>query len=372
DPRDERAQRSPHHPAPPGEGPAPRAVPRRLRVRRAVGDHPGDGAAGAALRLHLDAAERRRPRAGRRRGRVLADRRLVVPAHRRRRPRGRRHPDRLPRPRGRAPAAVHLGAVERVDHAGAGRPAQRHELDVVVAQAHQAPRRPQPGGQGPRHRVVGAGLHPRRREAAGPGRLVVRRPPGLVLLPPAAPRGPEPARAEHQGPVRARRRQAPLGRAQLHHRAPRRLPRRDLPGAAPRQGRRLPRRPAGPLRPLHGLLLRAQPQGHAPGARVDEGRLPAPPGAHVPQHPRRALHHLAARRAEPPGRAPPVPEHAPPQPGPRPGGRAPVLRRARRGLHRDRPAHLVRHRRPVPEPGGPGRPRPVRVPAGRELPPPGL
>lgn len=69
----------------------------------------------------------------------------------------------------------------------------------------------------------------------------------------------------------------------------------------------LHRRPAGPLRALHGPGVRAEPQGHADARGGREARLPARPGAHRPQRPRRAGHRLRARRAELPDRASPVP-----------------------------------------------------------------
>ena len=41
------------------------------------------------------------------------------------------------------------------------------------------------------------------------------------------------------------------------------------------------------LRPLHGLLIRAQPHRHAAGLAQAEARLPPPPGPDEPQHQRR-------------------------------------------------------------------------------------
>ena len=131
----------------------------------------------------------------------------------------------------------------------------------------------------------------------------------------------------------------------------RRLPDRGVPGAVPGQGRGVHRRPAGAVRALHGLLVRAQPQGHADPRRRRQDRLPAPAGAHLPQHPRQLARRLRPRRAELPDRAPPVPQHA-----------APNLRRAqplvrafcaaaRPGLLRDQPVRLLR----------PGAPPPPRV-----------
>ena len=106
--------------------------------------------------------------------------------------------------------------------------------------------------------------------------------------------------------------------------------------AAARQGRRVLLRADGAVRRLPRRLVRAEPQGHADHPRGDEGRLPAPPGAHVPQHPRRRGRRLRDGRPELPGRAPPLPEHAAPEPQARPAGRARVLRAAGREVHRGR------------------------------------
>ena len=69
-----------------------------------------------------------------------------------------------------------------------------------------------------------------------------------------------------------------------------------------------------------------------------------------------------------PGGAPPVPEHAAPAPVTGPHHRAGALPVARRAVHRDQPVAFVPDRRPVPQRGGPGRPRPVRVPRRRAVP----
>ena len=47
-------------------------------------------------------------------------------------------------------------------------------------------------------------------------------------------------------------------------------------------------RPAGPVRSLHGVLVRPEPHRDAAGLTQAEARLPAPPGADEPQHHRRA------------------------------------------------------------------------------------
>ena len=81
--------------------------------------------------------------------------------------------------------------------------------------------------------------------------------------------------------------------------------------------------PPGPVRAVPGLLVRAQPQGHAdPHPRRPAG-LPPPPGADLPQRARQPAGRLPPRRPQLPDRAPPVPEHAPtqPAPGPAPGPR---------------------------------------------------
>ncbi len=106
-------------------------------------------------------------------------------------------------------------------------------------------------------------------------------------------------------------------------------------GAAARdaagQGRGVRRGAARGLRPLHGGRLRAQPHRDAHRRARRQARLPAPPGAHVAQHQRRRRRRLPHGGPEPAGRAPPVPEHAAPEPARGAADGAGVLRRP--GIH---------------------------------------
>ena len=123
---------------------------------------------------------------------------LVVPAVARCRARAGRHPVRLPGPRRRAPADLPVADVERVDLPAALRRLRRPRLRLVARQAQPPPRQPQQGGPRPRHRQRGLRLHPRRRGVLHAGsRCLVRPPPGLAVLPPAHPGGPQPARRRH-------------------------------------------------------------------------------------------------------------------------------------------------------------------------------
>ena len=54
-------------------------------------------------------------------------------------------------------------------------------------------------------------------------------------------------------------------------------------GVVAAAGGRVRDRPAGPVRPVPGLLVRPQPQGHAHPHRGRAARLPAPPGPDLPQ-----------------------------------------------------------------------------------------
>jgi len=105
---------------------------------------------------------------------------------------------------------------------------------------------------------------------------LARRPSGLVLLPTAAARGCVSALGRHQAGVRPRQGRAPLGRDDLPGRTARRAARPGLHRAAARHGLRLPGRPAGGVRLLHGLLVRAQPHRHAARVAEAQARLPAP------------------------------------------------------------------------------------------------
>ena len=114
------------------------------------------------------------------------------------------------------------------------------------------------------------------------------RAPGRLLLPDPAARGALAARVERAPRARTRAHRPPAGRDRLPRRAHRRVPRAGLPRALARQGRRVPRDPARAVRLLHGHVVRAEPQGHAARAEGHEARLPAPPGADEPQHPRQS------------------------------------------------------------------------------------
>ena len=112
---------------------------------------------------------------------------------------------------------------------------------------------------------------------------------------------------------------------------------------------------------LFGLYLGASFAPNHKGMPIlDAGRphrLPAPPGAHLPQRPRRLAHRPRPGRPELPDRAPPVPLHAPAQPAPLPGDDQGVLRAAGPALLRDQPGRLLR-----PGPALPQRRRPVSPP----------
>ena len=90
-----------------------------------------------------------------------------------------------------------------------------------------------------------------------------------------------------------------------------------------------------------GCCVRPQPQGHAGAERGGQPRLPAPPGAHLPERQRRPPDRDHARRAQLPDRAPSVPVHAPAVPAPLPRPGAGVLCPDRAAVLRDRPGQLL-------------------------------
>jgi fatty acid desaturase len=66
---------------------------------------------------------------------------------------------------------------------------------------------------------------------------------------------------------------------------------------SPLAGGGVPRCPAGPVRGLHGILVRPQPQRHARCGPGREGRFPARPGPHLTQHSRQLAHRPRPWRA---------------------------------------------------------------------------
>jgi len=102
---------------------------------------------------------------------------------------------------------------------------------------------------------------------------------------------------------------ASLGRDQLHHLPTRRIRRPGLSRTSPGKSIRVPRCAAGPIRPVHGFLIRAQPRRHATGVAQAEAGLPAPAGPDEPQHQRRIADVDLHGWAELSDRAPPVPVH---------------------------------------------------------------
>ena len=186
--------------------------------------------------------------------------------------------------------------------------------------------------------------------------------PGVPVLPAAAAGSGQPACRERPGADPPGGPPPVLGEG-ADYRARGRLPDRGVPGALARQGRGVHHRAAGPVRPVPGVLLRPQPQGHAHPGRRRSQRFPAPPGAHLPQCARRPADRLRPRRPELPDRAPPVPLHAPAQPAPLPGPDRGVLPAARRAVLPEQPGRLLR---PGPAPpqcrrqAGPPRRRDLR------------
>ena len=202
---------------------------------------------------------------------VRPARALVVPAARRGVPGLRVHPDRVRRARRRPPSDRRVTAAQRPARRPARQPARRAQLRLVGRQAQPPPRQSQPRGARPRHRHrKRPGLHERPRASparrAGPGAGAH---PGVPLLPNAPDGGPAPARRER--PCAGGRPTTP----DQDRRGPAAgLPPGGLPDDPVRRalaaagGRVRPRAPV-PVRPLHGLRLRAQPQGHAGPERRD-------------------------------------------------------------------------------------------------------
>ncbi len=96
------------------------------------------------------------------------------------------------------------------------------------------------------------------------------------------------------------------------------LSHRGLPGPVLAPGPGLHRHPARAVRPLPGLRVRPQPQGHAGTEQRGQPGLLAPAGAHLAQRQRVPPDRGHARRPQLPDRAPPVPGHAPPGAAPLP------------------------------------------------------
>src|SRR5215218_5677476 len=293
--------------------------------------------------------------AGRRGGRLRHPGGVVVAAGHRGVSGGGVHPARLRRPRRRPPPALRVPAGQQPGRAPPRQPAGRDQLRLVGPQAQRPPQQPQPRGPGPRHQHHRPGLHrrPGQRQAwAGPRHRPL---PGLAVLPPAAAGGGPPAPGQPQGHPPG------PGAGQRHPRAAAPGTYRRLPGgrgvgvvAAPGDGVR--GRPAGPVRPVPGLCVRAQPQGHAHPDRGRSARLPAPPGADLAQRPRQPGGRLGAGRAQLPDRAPPVPQHAPAQPAPGPAPDPRLLPAPWPALCRGQPGRLLR-------PGGPPPPHRRRTAA---------
>src|SRR5690606_34969466 len=103
---------------------------------------------------------------------------------------------------------------------------------------------------------------------------------------------------------------------------------------------------------VSGLLVRAEPQGHAGPHRRGQAGLPAQAGAHLAERAGRVPRRRGARPAQLPDRAPPVPEHAGAQPAQGAADRAALLRGDRRQLSGDRAVLLVRAGAAAPAPGG--------------------
>src|SRR5450759_737049 len=99
------------------------------------------------------------------------------------------------------------------------------------------------------------------------------------------------------------------------------------------------RRTAGGIRGAARRRVRPQPHRHADFAGGSEGGLPSPPGAHVAQHQPWPHHRLGG--PDLPDRAPPVSQHAAPEPRVRPATGPGRLCRARRRLHRNQPAGVL-------------------------------
>ena len=124
--------------------------------------------------------------------------RLLVAAGGRRVPGGGLHPDRLPRPRRRAPADLRLPAGQLRRRPPARQPRHRAELRLVGRQAQPAPRAPQHRGRGPRHRASARWPSPpRRRAPAGAWPGWSSRYQAYLFFPMLLLRSGQPARREH-------------------------------------------------------------------------------------------------------------------------------------------------------------------------------
>ena len=95
------------------------------------------------------------------------------------------------------------------------------------------------------------------------GRWVARHQ-AVLFFPMLLLEGARSARRQASGPCTHVRQAAPGGSSGAAERPYRRLPRGRVPRPAPRAGGGVHRRPAGPVRRLPGLFLRARPQGDAP------------------------------------------------------------------------------------------------------------
>ena len=166
---------------------------------------------------------------------------------------------------------------------------RRHELRLVAAQAHPAPRESEPARRRPRHRAAGRSRSRPSRPAGdrSPFLRLGHGAPGGVLLPDPAARGALAARVE-----RAPRRSCA---STLAHRAA------EIAVLAVRLVGYLAlvflvlspgiavvflAVQLGLFGFYMGVLVRPEPQGHAARTEGPEARLPAPPGAHEPRHPR--------------------------------------------------------------------------------------
>ncbi|EFL07275.1 predicted protein [Streptomyces sp. AA4] len=161
----------------------------------------------------------------------------------------------------------------------------------------------------------------------------------------------------HGGTKSPQARRDPAGRPR------RRLSHGRVSLAAAGNRRGVHRGPPRRLGCLHGMLVRAQPQGDAaPGTRAPPG-LPPPPSADVAQRPRRPLDDVRAGRAELPNRAPPFPEHPDGDPAPGTAAGAGLLPGPRDQLQ---PGRTAAHLRGRPAASAPGRNSAPDGVAGRE------
>ncbi|MCU1617045.1 MAG: fatty acid desaturase [Frankiales bacterium] len=100
-------------------------------------------------------------------------------------------------------------------------------------------------------------------------------PPGAAVLPAHTAGRHQPARRQHRGAAH-RYRQGPTAGGGPARRPPDRVRRRPLPRAEPVAGAGLHRGPPGGVGPVHELLVRPQPQGHATAHPRRAAGLPAP------------------------------------------------------------------------------------------------